>query len=256
MIAIDFIRLDQGMNWYEETSGNSGSFTYVAVTYGRCVYWLNGEKTVLDRGDFLLIPAGIPYYGKSVPTVFHEKIVVRFTCESSAVRSLPILSADAWVKTKAGSLEWAIERLRVIVKEWTERVAYADIRASAVLLEVLTLWCRELERGRMRSETLGHAERMKQYIQNHYRDRVSKDALGAVIGRSPNHAAALFHRATGQTISAYVHAVRMRTAVYMLEESLLTVNEIAEYLGYSDVSYFHRVFKRTYGHSPAKYVKH
>jgi AraC-like DNA-binding protein len=256
MIAIDFIRLDQGMNWYEERSGAAGSFTYVAVTYGRCVYWLDGEKLVLEKGDFLLIPAGIPYYGKSVPTMFHEKIVIGFACGASDSPPLPILSGKAWVRTRAGSLEWTIERLRVIVKEWAERTDYADIRASAVLLEILTLWCRELARGRMRSETQGHAERMKQYVQDHYRERITKEHLGAAIGRSANHAAALFHRATGQTISAYVHAVRMRTAVYMLEESLLTVNEIAEYLGYSDVSYFHRIYKRTYGHSPAKSVRH
>ena len=255
MIAIDFIRLDQGMNWYEERSGAADSFTYVAVTYGRCVYWLDGEKLVLEKGDFLLIPPGIPYYGKSVPTVFHEKIAVRFACASGTASELPLLSGTTWVKTKAGSLEWTIERLRVIVKEWTERTDYADIRASAVLLEILALWSRELARGRMRSETQGHAERMKQYVQDHYRERITKEQLGAAIGRSANHAAALFHRATGQTISAYVHAVRMRTAVYMLEESLLTVNEIAEYLGYSDVSYFHRIYKRTYGHTPAKSVR-
>jgi len=255
MLTVRKVRLDQGMNWYEEAADRLDTMTFIAVTYGRCVYWIDGVKVLLDKGDYLWVPAGLPYYGKSVPTVFHEKIVIAFTAAAGAGESLPLLAGSTWLHAGSGSQEWAVERLRTVVKEWNERVAYAEVRAGAVLLEIVTLWCRELDRGRMRSETLDHAQRMKQYIQDHYRERITKDVLGSVIGRSPSHAAVLFHRATGQTISAFVHGVRMRTAVYMLEESLLTVNEIAEYLGYSDVSYFHRIFKRTYGYPPAKYVR-
>ncbi|MNG21412.1 HTH-type transcriptional activator RhaR [compost metagenome] len=84
---------------------------------------------------------------------------------------------------------------------------------------------------------------------------MTKEELGACINRTPNYAASLFRRATGQTISEAVHAARMKTAVYMLTDSLLTVAEISDYLGYRDVSYFQRVFKRTTGRTPSSYAK-
>jgi AraC-type DNA-binding domain-containing proteins len=65
----------------------------------------------------------------------------------------------------------------------------------------------------------------------------------------------LFKKITGRTISEYVHAVRVKTALYMLEESRLTVAELAEFLGYSDVSYFSRVFKQTTGVSPSEFIQ-
>jgi AraC family transcriptional regulator of arabinose operon len=98
------------------------------------------------------------------------------------------------------------------------------------------------------------AEQMKAYIHNHYRERVTKEELAQVIQRSPNHAAKIFRDVTGQTIGEYVHAVRMKTAVYMLQHSVLTVAEIAEFVGYGDPSYFYRVFRRLTGHVPAHFL--
>jgi AraC family transcriptional regulator of arabinose operon len=46
----------------------------------------------------------------------------------------------------------------------------------------------------------------------------------------------------------------MKTAVYMLTESQLMISEIADYLGYNDVSYFYRIFKRSTGSSPSDFL--
>ena len=35
----------------------------------------------------------------------------------------------------------------------------------------------------------------------------------------------------------------------------VTKKEIAEYLGYADVSYFQRLFKRTFGQPPSYYMQ-
>ncbi|WP_375295215.1 helix-turn-helix domain-containing protein [Paenibacillus sp.] len=37
----------------------------------------------------------------------------------------------------------------------------------------------------------------------------------------------------------------------MLNESLLTISEISDFVGYSDLSYFQRMFKRIAGHPPS-----
>lgn len=84
---------------------------------------------------------------------------------------------------------------------------------------------------------------------------MTKETLADVVGRSPNYAATIFRQVTGQTISDYTHGVRVKTAMYMLEESLLTVEDIADFLGYSDVSYFTRTFKRIAGMPPSAYAQ-
>lgn len=253
MIEAEEIRVDTGVDWYEEANVTEWCATLVIMAYGKCIYWIGKEKVVLARGDFLLIPPGSSYYGKSIPTVFHEKFVIPLRFDGPAAAALPLLAGPLPVYGRPGFYELSLDRIRTMLQEKGDGLPFADVRLQAAVLDTLALWCRELGRS-MRPESTRHAERMKAYVQERYRERITKVELGAVIGRSPNHAAALFRRATGMTISGYVHQLRIRTAIYLLRESLLTVAEIAESLGYPDVSYFQRLFKRTTGRPPSDYL--
>ncbi|WP_259391395.1 AraC family transcriptional regulator [Paenibacillus sp. 1011MAR3C5] len=248
------MRQHQGMNWYEERAVQVNSAVLIVVTYGKCVYWIDGEKLLLEKGDFMFIAPGAGYYGKSVPTVFHEQFVLTFRIDAPE-EDRPLPGVHAFIKAKAGCYDMVIERLRAVWKEWQESLPYVKLRAAALTLEALALWGRELSRGEQTAVSQQHVDRMKAYLQDHYRGKVTKEHLGECINRSMNHAASLFRQVTGQTISEYVNSLRMRTAVYMLTESLLTVSEISDYLGYSDVTYFQRVFKRSLGHTPSAYLK-
>ncbi|MCC3371734.1 AraC family transcriptional regulator [Cohnella sp. REN36] len=284
MIRIENVRQDRGTDWFEQTKvadappndwderGDENPVerlenplderadkcpaalaTLVAVTYGRLVYWIGERKIILEKGDFLYLPPHTAYYAKSIPSVFHEKYVVTFALSEDA-RRIPLFGDAEPAHARQGMYEWMIERLRTMQEEWSEQTPFAALRAEAILCELAVLWSRDRLREPAAPSSTRMAERMKDYVASHYRERVTKDELGACIGRTPNHAAALFKRVTGQTISAYVHAARIKTAVYLLSDSLLTVAEIAEYLGYRDVSYFQRIFKRTTGRTPTDYM--
>ncbi|NIK78249.1 AraC family transcriptional regulator of arabinose operon [Paenibacillus castaneae] len=252
MISISEVHQDNGAEWYEEGSGHEQSFHLSLVTYGRCVYWVNEEKVILEKGDLLLIPGHIPFYGKSVPTVVHTKYVINFR-KSIAERVLPLLQLQEPFKQKLGCFEVVHERLKGIWTQYKERPAYFELMAEALLMEALIYLNQEKDRGIIPSEKHRRVDSMKQYISTHYREKVTKEELGDVISTTPNYAATLFKTVTNQTISEYVHNLRMKTAIYMLTESQLTISEIADYLGYSDVSYFYRIFKRSTGGSPSDF---
>ncbi len=255
MLQIVDIRRDQGMDWYEQCDENLDKAFFILVSYGKCVYWINHEKVIVEKGDLLLIPPNTVYYAKGIPTVVHEKYVIVFEGMEKETYGLPILQRKEWLKAKTGLYEFILERIRRSYTEWEEQEAYSGIRGQAVLLEMLALWNRELDGAVVSSEIQRHSERMKVFIQEHYREKVTKEVLGECISKSPNYAASVFRRVTGQTISEYVHAVRMKSAVYLLRDSLLTVGEISELLGYRDVSYFQRLFKRMYAKTPSEYLK-
>ncbi|OAO89066.1 hypothetical protein AXX17_ATUG04860 [Arabidopsis thaliana] len=248
------VRQDRGTEWQEERGNGEAPAMLVAVSYGRVNYEVNGTDILLEKGDWLLISSGVSYRARSYPSVFHEKYVVTFE-GSEQISNLPIMAAGSWTHTRVAMYEWMMERLRTLHEEWTDQAPYASLRCPAILQELLSLWSREHMRGPLPSSANELAERMKAYVAGHYRGRVTKEELGDAVERTPNHAAALFKRATGQTISEYVHAARMKTAVYLLKDSLLTVGEIADYLGYRDVSYFQRIFKRSTGHSPSVFMR-
>ncbi|MBB6634064.1 helix-turn-helix domain-containing protein [Cohnella thailandensis] len=254
MLKLNEIRQDRAMEWFEEAKGDQPYFTLVFVSYGKCVYWVNQAKMILEKGDGLLIPFGTPYYAKSIPSVFHEKFVLTFFPAVGSAR-LELLGEKSPVRIKIAALDGMIDRLRTIVEENEDKTWLAEVRAEAILAEILVLWSRERRQGPVSPAVDYNAQRMKDYIQEYYREKITKEILGAHIGRSPNYAASLFRRATGQTISEFVHVTRMKKAVYLLKDSLLTVGEISEMLGYRDVSYFNRLFKKTTGKNPSDYMR-
>ncbi|WP_240414532.1 helix-turn-helix domain-containing protein [Paenibacillus periandrae] len=253
MVDIKYVRLDAGTSWFEEYEHGASHHTLIMVSYGKCVYWLEGEKVLLEKGDLLFIPASKVYYGKCIPTVTHEKYVVCF--HGSASSLLPMVHNSQYCIWKTGKYELLHQRFRVLQQEWSDRLTYYESMCGALAQEILTHLNREIDDGRPSALKEKHVGLMKGYIQNHYREKVTKEELGEVIGKSPNYAAAVFSEVTGQTIGGYVHAMRVKTAVYLLSHSQRTIGDISDYLGYCDPSYFHRVFKRETGKPPAQYIK-
>lgn len=64
-----------------------------------------------------------------------------------------------------------------------------------------------------------------------------------------------FKKHTGIGFSEYLTNVRMNAAARLLDNSGLSVTEIAEQCGFSGSNYFRDVFKRFYGISPLQYRK-
>lgn len=62
-----------------------------------------------------------------------------------------------------------------------------------------------------------------------------------------------FKQATGVTLKDYVQNLRVEEAKRLLESTCEPVDEISARVGYEDVSFFRRLFKRRTGLTPARY---
>ncbi|CAM3590560.1 MULTISPECIES: helix-turn-helix domain-containing protein [Saccharibacillus] len=255
MPRVEHVYQDNGAEWYEHTENGRDCHMLTLATYGKCIYWVDGERHLMERGDVLLIPAHTPYYGKSVPTLSHTKTVVGFTVSAEDAGTLPLLRRERSYKRRLGRYESVHDRIRVLREQWNERPSYYELMAQSILTELLIDISREYDRGQIHGEKQRHVEQMKRYIERHYREKITKEVLGETIDRTPNYAASLFKEISGRTISECVHRQRMKRAVYMLEESRLNAAEIAEFLGYKDASYFYRMFKKITGRSPSELLK-
>lgn len=98
-------------------------------------------------------------------------------------------------------------------------------------------------------------ERILKYINENFTGHISPESLSERFSLSKEHICSLFRKETGMTVSEYVNMVKLNHAVELLSNSSMNVSQISEYLGYSSVYYFSRLFKRRYGVSPTGYIE-
>ncbi|MHA6482515.1 ABC transporter substrate-binding protein [Paenibacillus sp. strain BS8-2] len=118
--------------------------------------------------------------------------------------------------------------------------------------EVLT----ELSEQRTLDIQSGPIELAMTYIHEHYADAITVEMLAQKLGISAGHLSRLFKGATGTSVIDYVIQTRIGHAKSRLRNSAAGLQEIAASVGYDDVYYFGRVFKKMSGMSPLVYRKH
>jgi YesN/AraC family two-component response regulator len=120
-------------------------------------------------------------------------------------------------------------------------------------------------------ETLGHIEkaltrkrklgseaqrlvrRAMAYVHEHYAEPISREDIARHLGMSSDYLTHCFRAELGMTFIAYVNRYRVTQAKTLLAESNKSLTEIAMAVGFSDSSYFSRVFRRQVGISPDVY---
>ena len=70
---------------------------------------------------------------------------------------------------------------------------------------------------------------------------------------SSSYFSMLFKKTTGLCFTDYITATRLQNACQMLSTSMLSIQEISDRCGFSDISYFSRCFKRKLGISPLQW---
>lgn len=100
-----------------------------------------------------------------------------------------------------------------------------------------------------------YVEFAKQYVSEHYHQRVSLSELAAIAHVSPSHLSRLFHREVGVNFRTYLIEHRMHQAAKLLQEKPFKCIEVAKLVGYQDYYQFSKLFKKTIGINPREYQK-
>ena len=98
-------------------------------------------------------------------------------------------------------------------------------------------------------------ERCVSYIESHYAEIRDITALAAMCGYGETAFRKHFREQMGVSPIHYINTVKIDRACDMLRSSEMTVAAVGEFLGFYDVAYFHKVFKRYVGMTPGEYIR-
>jgi AraC family transcriptional regulator of arabinose operon len=91
------------------------------------------------------------------------------------------------------------------------------------------------------------------YMKTHLNRPLTVSMLATIANLSPSHYSALFKQQTGYAPIDYFIRLRIHQACQLLDNSDMSVKEVAVTLGYEDAFYFSRVFKSLNDISPREY---
>lgn len=95
--------------------------------------------------------------------------------------------------------------------------------------------------------------RMNIFIYEHFNERIGLNEIAQAGGVSRSKCSAMFQKYTQSSPINFLNAYRLEVAAKMLKDTPNAIGDIARACGFSEQSYFNRMFTREFGVSPRAY---
>ncbi|BBI33431.1 response regulator transcription factor [Cohnella abietis] len=159
-----------------------------------------------------------------------------------------VVAAHRWLERVLASPVNAPIRLEILFSNMTvghaepEEVLFGSLNH---LLDVYTL-----SNSKTKGSYVRHAIA---FIKEHLDKNITLQQVAKSVHVNPNHLSEVFKRETGLNYLEFVTRQRMERAEEILNESNAKISEVANRVGYEDIKYFSRLFKKHTGRTPSEY---
>ncbi|NBD25356.1 AraC family transcriptional regulator [Paenibacillus glycinis] len=252
-------------------------FELLFVFEGEAATTMNGQRHAIAAGQLVFLPAGVLHrnevvapntrflgihfdffnelavYGEEDLVVNEDAVEPAKFCEEALAEPFSPLSSFA-VMTPPPSCVALMEQL---VQEFAVRPLGYELACKALMLGVLSQLLR-LQFAKPGPGATVHGARIQALmaeIERRPAERWSNPLLAERLAMNEDHMAKLFKAVAGVAPGEFVRAVRHREARRLLRETDLTAEQIGERVGYADLHYFSRIFRKLEGVSPRAYRK-
>jgi AraC-like DNA-binding protein/mannose-6-phosphate isomerase-like protein (cupin superfamily) len=135
---------------------------------------------------------------------------------------------------------------------------YAEITQNLAMTMLMYTFRLVNEQNKEANQLLQSNANIRQaiaYIQSHLSENLTLDEIARQCHMSKFYLSHQFTQTQGISLSKYILKSRITSSMRLLRETLMSVKEIAEKVGFNDVAYFCRAFKTEVGMTPLQYRK-
>ncbi len=227
------------------------------------LYILAGDMELLVGGEAIIATAGDLVVVNPNQIHTFTSLGVSYYC----ILIYPEFFADiAPISQRIEALIKGDRRLSLLFdrmsREAEEGRVGADMIIKACAYEIIACLLREYGREPLSDEQLRREGVMRErisevckYISLNYMKDISTRELAALCYLTESHFCRFFKRMVGKSAMQYINSFRIERAGVLLRESNLSVFEVAEEVGISNLNYFSRIFKKIKGKTPLEYRK-
>lgn len=242
------------------TSGreNLASYLFFLVESGEGSLEYDGRQYALHPGDCIFIDCRRPYSQRSSEKLWTLKWVHFYGSNMGGIY-------EKYVE-RGGHPCFHPQNLSAFEELHTQLFALADssiyIRDMKIfekLTGLLSLLMEESwhpERKTASASCKRDLQTLKEYLDNHYTEKISLDDLAQQFFINKFYLTRIFKEQFGVTVNTYLLQMRITRAKQLLRFSDMTIEKIGQECGMNDANYFSRMFKKIEGVSPGEYRRH
>lgn len=259
----------------------SDDYIFYLVTLGELFVCEENVKYTLKKGDCFLFEPGKLHFGTKSGE--YNLIYIHFRHPAAEIVNI---SKEAWLKSvhdedvmraMGGTVEEG-ENLITIPKYtnigeaslFFEFCSIADraIKSSELLLKNCDTLCAlavdelfielnrnfiEMNSDNEKSNKIQFISFVLEYLNNNYMNKITGDIISKDLCYSFDYLNQLFKKYLDTSIFKTLESIRIEAAKRLIMASNFSLEKIAESVGFKDVSYFSKTFKKNTGITPSKY---
>lgn len=253
-------------HWHEEAE-------LTLVTSGRCLYQIDLVDYEVKEGDILFVSPLLLHSVSlsqseemvSETYVFHLNFLGGNSADVCSTRYLvPIMNYEISLPCLITPDHPAYASIRKIFNQiaslYNEEVPGYELALKSMFLQVVFLLLQYSEKQKQQTlpEEGTPADKLKNvldYIELHYAQPLSVEKLANVCCFSEYHFMRFFKKHMNMTCVEYVNNVRLEKAVEFFDQGNTSILDVSLSVGFHNLSYFHRAFKKKYGMTPRSFIK-
>lgn len=222
------------------------------ITKGKCRIQIKEQEFIAKAGDWFYIPANMMHGYSTIDGETFEKFWMHFDIYPNndifnTLNLPPLINVS-------GNRE--VYRLfKKFFTVYNSKVLCEKIEEKSVLMALISEYIRiALPEGvAVKSIDDERIDKIIRFINNNLNEKISLSKLAEEFYLHPNHFIRFFKTKIGVTPIHYIKTRKMETAKHLLENSELSITEIIEKIGETNMNNFSKQFKNYYGLSPRKY---
>ena len=127
-------------------------------------------------------------------------------------------------------------------------------RHQQLTVEMATQYC-AIVAARRNNHYSRKVNQALQFIYRHYQEDLSLADVAAAAQAAPTYLSRRFKQETTETVFTYINRYRITMAQQYLRHRPESVTDVAFHVGFNNVTYFNRLFKRYTGITPLAYLR-
>lgn len=232
-------------------------------------FFIDGTNYNLKPGSLVLVNSNQVHRSFSDNSVYHDRILLLFERDQfeNYFASFTIDLASFFANN-AGVIEipkadqkYLSDLFEKLAWELTNKYPMYQALTATKLVELVSYLVRLKQCGSIldsnssESQTNELVNQIKWYIRSNYQCVGSLEDVSSHFYLEKSYFSRIFKKSSGYTIGEFINIQKIQEAQRLLEDTNKSISEVSDLVGYGNVTYFNRVFKKYVESSPLQYRK-